>query len=187
MTTFMSCSISSTVRPSSSRNGRISRVICRVSFGFIPAVGSSSSRSFGSRRQRAGDLQPSLIAVWQISAYSSSRPNGRQNRASRVRLARPRVSSVLNRRRAENRAEGPRHASARDAHQHILQRRSCWRTGECSGRCGPIPDLDDLVRSAARQILPREGEGPARRHVEAGDDVEERRLARTIRADQRDD
>ena len=48
ITTFMSCSISRIVRPRSSRSLRMNSVRRRDSFGFMPAVGSSSSSSFGS-------------------------------------------------------------------------------------------------------------------------------------------
>ena len=48
MTTRMSCSISSTVSPRSSRSRCTNAMNAAVSFGFMPAVGSSSSSSFGS-------------------------------------------------------------------------------------------------------------------------------------------
>ena len=48
MTTFMSCSISRIVSSSSSRSLRMKSVSAADSCGFIPAVGSSSSSSFGS-------------------------------------------------------------------------------------------------------------------------------------------
>jgi hypothetical protein len=47
MTTFMSCSISRIVRPRSSRTFCMKSVKRADSFGFMPAVGSSSSKSFG--------------------------------------------------------------------------------------------------------------------------------------------
>ena len=48
MTTFMSCSIRSTVTPRSSRTLLTNAVNWAVSCGFMPAVGSSSSSSLGS-------------------------------------------------------------------------------------------------------------------------------------------
>src|SRR4026209_703752 len=48
MTTFMSCSMSRIVILRSSRRRRMKCVIRPVSFGSMPAVGSSSSSSFGS-------------------------------------------------------------------------------------------------------------------------------------------
>ena len=48
MTTFMSCSMSSTVKPCSSRSLETNSVNAAVSCGFMPAVGSSSRSSFGS-------------------------------------------------------------------------------------------------------------------------------------------
>ena len=54
MTTFMSCSMSRIVMPRSSRSLRMKSVRCADSCGFIPAVGSSSSNTFGSEdRARA--------------------------------------------------------------------------------------------------------------------------------------
>ena len=47
MTTFMSCSIRSTVSPCSSRSLETKPVNVAVSCGFMPAVGSSRRRSFG--------------------------------------------------------------------------------------------------------------------------------------------
>ncbi len=48
MITFMSCSISRIVSDSSSRSWRMNAVSAADSCGFMPAVGSSSSSSFGS-------------------------------------------------------------------------------------------------------------------------------------------
>ena len=48
MTTFMSCSISRIARSRSSRSLRMNSVSSSDSCGFMPAVGSSSSSSFGS-------------------------------------------------------------------------------------------------------------------------------------------
>ena len=48
MITFMSCSISTTVMPRSSRSLCMKSVSSADSCGFMPAVGSSSSRIFGS-------------------------------------------------------------------------------------------------------------------------------------------
>ena len=47
MTTFMSCSIRTIVMPRSSRSLRMNCVSSSDSCGFMPAVGSSSSSSFG--------------------------------------------------------------------------------------------------------------------------------------------
>ena len=48
MTTFMSCSMRMIVTPRSSRSLRMKSVSAADSCGFMPAVGSSSSRIFGS-------------------------------------------------------------------------------------------------------------------------------------------
>ena len=66
MTTFMSCSMRRTVSPSSVRSLLIRAIMSGVSRGFMPAVGSSSSRSFGLAAERAGDLEPALVAVRQV-------------------------------------------------------------------------------------------------------------------------
>ena len=52
-----------------------------VSRGFMPAVGSSSSSSVGLERQRAGDLEPALVAVragsWRARCRCRARPTRR--------------------------------------------------------------------------------------------------------------
>ena len=64
MTSGMSCSISSTLMLSAAML-RISADSSRFSVGLVPAAGSSSSSSLGCGPQRAGDLEPALLAVGQ--------------------------------------------------------------------------------------------------------------------------
>ncbi len=45
---------------------RMSPIRSAVSLGFMPAAGSSSSSSFGSRGERAGDFEPPLVAVGEV-------------------------------------------------------------------------------------------------------------------------
>ena len=74
MTTFMSCSISRIVRPSSvAQRAHEVRSARRVSSGFMPAVGSSSRSSLAVGGQRAGDLEPALVAVGQVAGQSLAR------------------------------------------------------------------------------------------------------------------
>ena len=72
----------------------MSAIISAVSFGFMPAVGSSSSSSSGSLAERAGDLQPALVAVRQVPRQFRRRGlRGRPARAARWRAAGPPTSS----------------------------------------------------------------------------------------------
>ena len=156
-----------------------------VSVAFMPAAGSSSARSFGLGRERARDLEPALVAVRRGACARS--------------LARVRDADVVEQLVARAaRSPLPRRACARRARSRRTRRRACaragrssrsrartgWRRGGCSGTC---------ARCRARR--PRCGFRPVERRaveheraavgrVDAGEHVEERRLARAVRADQ---
>ena len=66
MITFMSCSISRIVSDRSLRIFRMNAVSAADSCGFMPAVGSSSSSSFGVGGERTRDLDAALVAVGQV-------------------------------------------------------------------------------------------------------------------------
>ena len=57
-----------------SRTKRIVFISSAVSFGFMPAAGSSSSSSFGSVAMRARDLQLALLAVRQVGREQVALP-----------------------------------------------------------------------------------------------------------------
>src|SRR4051812_38243343 len=79
MTTRMSCSMSSTVRPISLRSLLISVVISAVSRGFMPAVGSSRSNRVGSDASARATSRRRWSPYGRFFASSSPRP-GRPTR-----------------------------------------------------------------------------------------------------------
>ena len=89
ITSFMSCSTSTTAMPCAAIR-RISRSISSVSTALQPAAGSSSSSTLRLGRERARDLQPLQRAIGQAPAgrsAASRKPDQRRAapaRASRV-------------------------------------------------------------------------------------------------------
>ena len=67
-TASMSCSVNSTPMLRSRAMPAISCISCARSFGAMPAVGSSISRSFGRAGQRDGKLDALDVAVGQLAA-----------------------------------------------------------------------------------------------------------------------
>ena len=110
-----------------------------VSRGFMPAVGSSSRRQARLGGERAGDLQPTLIAVGQVARAGRPRLPARPTKA-RTSRARTRGARFLRYHcgRPEHRAGdgGPKPCSARPPGRSpapSCSRRAGW-TGTCA-RC----------------------------------------------------
>ena len=134
--------------PSSSRSFAIRRVISAVSFGFMPAVGSSRSRSFGSHASARAISRRRWSPYGRLRASSSSR-SGRPTSAisSRART-RPASSSRVWRRDAktastERCAQPGVHADEHVLHGgHVLEETDVLERAADAGR-------DDVVRAAA--------------------------------------
>ena len=147
------------------------------------------------RGQRSRDLQPALVAVGQVAASTAgARPSRPTNSSSSCRpRSRPLSSARCARRR-------------RIASHQRLRRWTCMADEDVvEGRHRPEQaDVLERPADAERRHLVRltradlaalrrhdvvavERDLAARRHVGAGDHVEERRLAGAVRPDQRDD
>src|SRR2546422_383981 len=118
------CSMSSTARPSFATS-RTSRATAAASFGFMPAVGSSSSTSLGcAARARA-------ISTRRCSPYE--RLNARVSARSRIPTRASPASAASRAARSSLRAEG-RSSSRR---QTGALRRKCWPTTTLSAAESP--------------------------------------------------
>ena len=126
-------------------------------------------------RHRAGSWRlrrPSLVM-----STSSSR---------RMRLGRGLRLLVPHGGRAHDDAEQPGVQPAVLADQHVFQRGHVGEQADVLERAGDA-QRGDLVGRQPGDVLPVEEHAPAGRLVEAGDRVEEGRLARAVRPDQADD
>ena len=109
---------------------------------------------------------------------AGARPRGR--RRARARPSRPSSSSA---RRRASRADAPAPSAATSTFSRTVsprKRRPCWNVRASPARprrCG-----GQRVMSLSAELDP-----PGRRQVEAGEDVDERRLAGAVRADQAED
>ena len=186
MTTRMSCSISSTESSCSSRSRATKAVKSAVSCGFMPAVGSSSSSSFGSRRERARDLEPALVAVRQVLADHGIRPRkpGVHEQLSR---AHTRVGLLaLDTGRAQDRFDQVALQPHVHADEHVLERRHVLEEADVLERSPDAAVREGMWRLTGH-VFVREDHAPRRRPVDAREHVEERRLAGAVRTDQADD
>ena len=189
MTTCMSCSISSTVRPRSSRsrctNAVKSARLLRVHAGrrlVEQQRASAPSRAPARPRGGAGRRTTGCARTPRRPA-----PAGRRSAGSRAR-ARRRV-------RSSRRRPGVR----RTLRTMPPLRRQCMPTSTFSSAVIVVEQADvleraadaelrDLVRRAGpRASCPSKTISPRRRRVDAGEHVEEGRLAGAVRADQADD
>ena len=72
------------------------------------------------------------------------------------------------------------------AHEHVLDRRHLVEEADVlEGAADAV--LDDLVGRQAGELVPVEHDAPGRGHVHTREHVEERRLAGSVRPDERDD
>ena len=144
----MSCSITTTASPRS-RILKISSSACRVSCGFIPAVGSSSRISLGSvasaraissrRWSPYGRLRARWSVVWPSPTKSSSSCDRSRTAFSSRRNFGPRMIEV-------ERAGAWSGSSGRPSRSPA---RSCCRTAGCSGTSGPCRPARPCAASAA--------------------------------------
>ena len=160
------------------------------SCGFMPAVGSSSSSSFGSQRQRAGDLEPALIAVGQVlgelvvgaaDADELAAVPWRRSRASR--------SSWRCFGRAQDACASTPLLQVRvHAPPCTFSTPSSRRTGGCSGTFGPCRSAAIACGGTPSIVACRRSTtSPDVGVYRPGQHVEERGLAGAVRTDQRDD
>ena len=140
--------MSSTVYPSS-RILRISSISSSFSAGLNPAAGSSRQSSFGLGRQRAGDLQPPLVAVGQVAA-PCPRPGRRCRRTPAAPWPRSTASRSSRRWRGEpeQRAGHARPVPGVGADDDVLQRGHLAEQPDVLERAGDA-ELGDLVLLAA--------------------------------------
>src|SRR5581483_761747 len=89
-------------------------------------------------------------------------------------------------RRAENRLEEVSLQPHVHADEHVLERRHVLEQADVLEGAADAA-LRERVRRPPRHVLAGEEDGARRRLVDAGQHVEERRLARAVRADQADD
>ena len=188
MTTFMSCSMSRIVSPRSSRSLRMKSVRLVGLLRVHPGRRLVEQQQLRVGRERAGDLDAALVAVGEVDgelvvdawrpaptkssisrALSSDSRSSRRvrggrriepNSPARMRACRPTItfSTRGHRREQADVLERPRHAQRRD-----------------------------LVRPRAGDVRAVELDLAQRRLVEAGEHVEERRLAGAVGPDDRDD
>ena len=139
------------------------------------------------RGQRAGDLHPPLLAVGEVDREPVVVARAHADVLELVvrLLARPRLL-LAHARRAEDRAEQPRLQARVLAHQHVLRRGHRPEQADVLERPRHA-ELHDHVRAVARDVALLEVDPAERRLVEAGEHVEERRLARAVGPDDRDD
>ena len=187
MTTRMSCSISSTVSPCSSRSFSTKRGEVRRLLRVHPGGRLVEEEELRLRRERARDLEPALVAVGEVLArVSSTFRRARSTRAARGRArARPRSSRLIRGvRRIAPRSRPCRRecipTSTFSSAVMFWKRRMFWNVR-------PMPRCGDRVRRLAGDVVAVEDDPAGGRLVDAGEHVEERRLAGAVRADQADD
>ena len=123
----------------------------------MPAVGSSSSRSAGSLAERAGELEPTLVAVGQVLGQPSSRPRRPTSASSSRARSRGRDLFARSARRREHGVEQVRPAAVSASRRARSRARSCSGTGGCSGTCGRCPAATmSFGPRAAEDAEPRE-------------------------------
>ncbi len=179
----MWCSTSSTVSVMSSRRSTISPPSSSTSAWVSPLAGSSSMSSSGSAAQRPGHLDPLQRPVGQPAARS----RGEAARASRVERHRRRPAAAA-RCAPGSRGSPPEAAGRRRCAPSITFSRTdsegtrprCWKV-----RATPLPAT--RCAGTPSRSSPANRTADRGRVVEAGAPVEERRLAGTVRADQRTD
>ena len=189
MTTFMSCSISTIV---------IAALVAQLAHERGQLVGLLrvhagrrlvEQQELRVRRQRAGDLDPPLVAVGEVDRELVVHALGQADVARAPRApSRGRASPPCGRRGVRMiEPNSPRLHARVLADHHVLDRASWSRTGGCSGTSAPCPRF--MIRSGRLPVMfsPSNVDPPDRRLVEAGEHVEERRLAGAVGPDDRDD
>jgi hypothetical protein len=154
-------------------------VISCVSTGFIPAAGSSS------RSSRGFVAVARAISSRRRFAYESHQPLP-EEREALLGEALDFLLLAPHSRRAHDRAEDARaRVRPRGRHDVLLHRHVQEQAERLERACDPA--RGDLVRLEPEQRLVLEEDVAVVRPVHAGDEVEERRLAGAVRADDADD
>ena len=139
-------------------------------------------------RERPRHLEPALVAVAQVArVLLSTRSRGRSSASSSRRLVVRLALLVALRRRAQDAADDPALACGSASRRARSRARSSSGRGGCSGTSGRSRAAVICVRRQADRPRAVEHDLARRRRVDAGQHVEERRLARAVRADQADD
>jgi hypothetical protein len=138
------------------------------------------------RRERARDLEAALVAVREVLpdlVVLAAKPRELEQLARTL----PRLALLApHARRPRDRAEEIALESHVHADEHVLERSHVLKETDVLERAPDAP-LRVRMRRLARHVLAVEEHAPGRRLVDAGQHVEERRLARSVRADQADD
>ena len=146
--------------------------------------------------QRAGDLEPALVAVGQRAGRPvGARRSARSGRANSGRGRSPparRCGSAAGPRGRRSRTGSPPSAGCA-ARRSGFPAPSCRRTGGCSGRCAPCRraarcgSLPSVRAASTVAVRAMQGQPAGARPVEAGQAVEDGRLAGAVRPDDRGD
>jgi hypothetical protein len=182
MTSFIWCSMSRIVSWNSRRIHRMNSISWSISDGFMPAAGSSSSSSSG-RVASAGHFQPPLVAVREAARGFPARCSSLKM-ASRSREW-PTMRSFLRRKRplwsSASMRRITRLGKVRDP--HVVEHRQVTEQADVLNVRGNTPG-SDLVGRAAHELFVAIADAAFARPVNAGDQVEHRRLARAVWPDQ---
>ena len=186
ITTRMLCSISRIARSRSPTSRRSRTIRCaRLALGHAGGrLVEQQQRGLGG--QGAGQLQPALIAVRQIARDLVGL--GGEAHAVQQRVAalpEPTLHLVEARPVAERVPDAERHAGVH-ADQHVLDGRHVGEEPDVLERAAHA-ERGDLIRAQTDQRVAAEGDRPALGRVEAGEHVEEGRLAGAVGPDDRGD
>src|SRR5581483_9605299 len=140
----------------------------------------------GRRRERARHLEPALVAVRQAVRVAvraaGERAEGEQLASALLRLTLLAAQTG----RARDAAHDPAFEPGVHADKDVLERGHLLEQADVLERA-PDPALGDVVRRLAGDVRAVEDDATRGRLVDAGDHVEEGRLAGAVRTDQRDD
>src|SRR3972149_2800401 len=181
ITTLKSCSMRRMVTPLSSLMSRMNRAMSSFSSRFIPAIGSSSRRSFGWRegareldpfpeavREGPHGFFPDILDFEEIDDVLDDLPVLDLLLAGGPEIDPPEEHATLQ-------EQGPpQHEDVE--HGHVVEE------GEVLERPGD-PELRDLIRVHPRDLPVLEVDGASLGPVDAGDAVEHRGLPGAVRAD----
>ena len=186
MTTFMSCSMSRTVRRFSSRDATHERGELRRLLGVHSGGRLVEKQELRIRRQCARHLEAPLIAVRErprVLLVAAWKPAVDEELASAITGLR---LLALDPRRPQDRPDDAAPKATVHAHEHVLDRRHLGEEPDVLER-PPDAELDDGVRRLAHHLGAVEHDRTGRGDVDTGDLVEERRLPGAVRADEGDD
>ena len=137
-------------------------------------------------RERARDLEPPLVAVGEVVRVLVVAAAEAAELEQLVGLLPRGALLALQRRRLEHRAQDPALQPRVHADEHVLERGHALEEADVLERA-PDAALGDRVRRLAGDVVAVEDDLARGRLVDAGEHVEERRLAGAVRPDQADD